>query len=241
MRRRINQSFILLTCILCLALQLCGSFIHSSFATGYPNGVEQMTPEQWRQLTSDKAFNYKDAVEKPPEVKEYTPGAWEKALTAFFRFWKSNTGVVLMWILVGILASWLIYKIFIQKDSFLFGKSGKSLADDSGGANDEQDLASTNWETLLQHAADNKDFRLAIRYSYMWLLQMLQQRSLIQYRIDKTNYEYYKELAETSYKQPFRQLSRQYEYVWYGRFDLSQATYAEYKQLFDHVKQQIGG
>ncbi len=231
MRRQVNRPIILLTCLLSLGLQLC---------CVYARAAEQMTTEQWRQLTSDKAFDYVNEVEKVQEAKKYEPSTWEKVLRAFFKFWQSEAGIVIMWILVGVLASWLIYKIFIQKDSFLFGKGSKVMTEGTGDAEDEKDLASTNWETLLQHAVDNKDFRLAVRYSYMWTLQLLQQRNLIKYRQDKTNYEYYTELAETNYKQPFRQLSRQYEYAWYGRFDLSQAAYTEYKQLFDNVKRQMG-
>lgn len=231
MHRLVKRSFIVLTCLMCLALQLCCTYAHAA---------QQMTTEQWKQLTNDKDFDYVDQIEKVKEQQEYKPSTFEKGFSAFIRFWKSDAGIVIMWILVGLLASWLIYKIFIQKDSFLFGRNNKVMAEDTSAGDDEKDLASTDWETLLQRAADNKDFRLAIRYSYMWMLQLLQQRSLIQYRIDKTNYEYYTELAETNFKQPFRQLSRQYEYVWYGRFDLSHATYAEYKQLFDNVKRQMG-
>ena len=107
------------------------------------------------------------------------------------------------------------------------------------GDEDEHDLATTDWEALLHNAVHNNDYRLAIRYSYMWMLQLMQQQGLIQYRNDKTNYEYYTELAETAYKQPFKKLSRDYEYAWYGRFELSHASYSEYKDLFDDIRKQM--
>lgn len=196
------------------------------------------TPAQWQQLKSDKAFTYKNDREKIDKPKEYKPGALQKFFKAFFEFIGSNTGNTLIWMLVIAGAGFLIYKVFFSKGSFLFTKNKKlGAGEDTGGK--EEDIAGTNWEVLLQQATTNNDLRLAVRYSYMWLLQMLQQRELIQYRNDKTNFEYYAELSETQYKQHFKQLSRQYEYAWYGRFTLSPAVYNDYISLFMNVKKQL--
>ncbi len=80
--------------------------------------------------------------------------------------------------------------------------------------------------------------RLAIRYSYMLLLQLLQQKGQIQYRPDKTNYEYYHELNET-YKKDFRILTRQYEYAWYGNFEVAEDSYRRYMDTFNHLKKTL--
>lgn len=122
----------------------------------------------------------------------------------------------------------------------MFHKNKKMMGDSDPAVNDQEDIATTNWETLLQQALNNNELRLAVRYRYMWLLQLLQHQGLIQYRNDKTNYEYYTELNDTSYKQPFKQLSRQYEYVWYGHFALPAATYKEYGDLFNNLRKQLG-
>ena len=106
---------------------------------------------------------------------------------------------------------------------------------------EEEDITNTNWEALLQKASANNDLRLAVRYSYMWLLQLLQEHELIKYRGDKTNYEYYSELAGTNYKQSFKQLSRQYEYTWYGNFLPSDTAYQQYLSLFGNLKTQLKG
>ena len=48
------------------------------------------------------------------------------------------------------------------------------------------------------------------------------------------------ELGDTVYKQPFKQLSRRYEYAWYGKYECTMAMYDEYIGLFNNVKHQLG-
>jgi hypothetical protein len=230
--RFLQRSIIsILFIVLCLST-LC---VHRSYA----NSDRKITTAQWQQLTSDKAFNYKQQKEKVVQPKEYKPSAFEKFLHGFTRFFQSNTWNTLSWLAAIGLVIFILYKLFFSKNSILFGKDKKLMTDDSQQENIE-DITATNWEALLQHAANNNDLRMAVRYSYMWLLQMLQQHQLIQYKTDKTNYEYYLELQDSSYKQPFKQLSRQYEYAWYGQYTLSPAMYHEYLGLFNQVKNQLG-
>jgi len=201
--------------------------------------VPHIKPDQWQQLTQDKAFSYKNDIEAIQPVKQYNPGAIQKIIAAIFNFFGSGAGNVLLWIIVIGAVTYISYKLFLSSDSFLFSRGEKILREENKELS-EEDLETTNWEALLQQAISNSDMRLAVRYSYKWLLQLLQQRELIQYRNDKTNYEYYTELNETKYKQPFKQLSRQYEYAWYGRFALSPAAYNDYLALFHDVRKQLG-
>lgn len=220
-----------LICILYILLQPAGAPVFAAQA---------ITSIQWQQLTSDKAFSYKNDIETAQTPKEYKPGVLEKIFGAILAFIGSKQGNILVWIIVIGIVTFVIYRVFLHKDSFLFDRNKKIKTNTAPEQEDEKDLTATNWETLLHDAVNKNDLRLAVRYSYMRLLQIMQQRSLIQYRIDKTNAEYYSELNDPSYKQPFRQLSRQYEYTWYGHFALSPTAYNEYKNLFDNMKKQLG-
>ena len=216
--------------MLCLLLQ------HTST---HALAAQSVTPAQWHQLTTDKAFTYKNDTETIQPPIEYKATPFDKAITAFFKFWGSKEGNIILWILIICIVGYIVYRLFFRNDSFLFGKNKKLMGDGNASTDDEKDLTSTNWETLLHNAVHNDDYRLAVRYSYMWMLQIMQQRGLIQYRIDKTNYEYYTELNETNYKQPFKQLSREYEYAWYGRIALSHSAYSDFKNLFDNVRHNL--
>ena len=232
MRYSVKRLSISLACMLYFLMQSACMHVFAA---------QPVTPAQWQQLTADKAFTYKNDTEAVPPPIEYKPGIFAKAVRSFLGFLAGKEGNILLWIIVISIITYIIYKVFLHKDSFLFGKNKKIIkVSSSAQEDDEMDIATTNWETLLHNALHNNDYRLAVRYSYMWMLQIMQQRGLIQYRLDKTNYEYYTELNETGYKQQFKQLSRQYEYAWYGRFAMSHAAYNEYKELFDNIRKELG-
>ena len=230
MPRSAKKASLLLFCMLCLFLQ----------SAAVAAGNRSISTAQWQELTADKAFNYKNDVEKVEAPKNIEPNYLAKFLKGFFGFFGSGLGNLLIWLLLICIVVYVIYRLFFSSDSFLFGKNRQMMKTAGAPAQDSEDIAATDWETLLQNAVGKNDLRLAVRYSYMWLLQMLQHRGLIQYRTDKTNYEYYTELGETRYKQAFRQLSRQYEYTWYGRFAIPADKYTEYISLFDQLKKQLG-
>ncbi len=202
--------------------------------------VQPVTPAQWQQLTSDKAFGYKNDRENlQASQQQYNPGFFQKMFKAVAAFFNQGYGNILFWMLVAGVLIYVVYRLASGKGSFLFARANRQVNADAT-IKAEEDISSANWELLIQQAAAANDIRLVVRYSYMRLLQILQKRNLIQYHTGKTNYEYYQELSNTVYKLPFRQLSRQYEYAWYGGYPLSDAAYEDYIALFNNVKSQLG-
>jgi hypothetical protein len=200
----------------------------------------KVSPTRWRELTGDKEFGYGKDVESLTPEKNDSNNFIQKLIEYLFGFLSSGNKFanLLIWLIVLGVIAYVFYKLFIGRNSFLSRKkkiSGGEVLDSP-----DENIETSNWEALMAQATQNNDSRLAVRYSYMWLLQLLQEKSLIQYTADKTNYEYYRELGDTAYKQPFRTISRQYEYTWYGKFDLSQAAYTDYLNQFNNLKKQLG-
>lgn len=196
---------------------------------------------EWQSVTNDKDFGYRNMTEqdaKPEKTDE--PGPISKMLNAIFKLFASTVGQFLIWTAIVIVVLYGAYKLVIGNGNFLFGKNSKKLSGTETSESQEEELLSVNWEHRLQQAIAAGDFRLAVRCSYMYLLRLMQERQLIDYRHDKTNYEYSHELENTKFKQPFRKLTRQYEYAWYGQYPLSQASFTEYLNEFQELKKQIG-
>ncbi|OON69746.1 DUF4129 domain-containing protein [Hymenobacter sp. CRA2] len=85
-------------------------------------------------------------------------------------------------------------------------------------------------ETLparLLEAEQQQQWRLATRLGYLLVLKALTDRDLIYWQPNKTNHQYQTELrAAAPQRQPsFAELTRQFEYVWYGEFELTAAQY----------------
>jgi hypothetical protein len=67
------------------------------------------------------------------------------------------------------------------------------------------------------------------------VLQLLIRKDLIVWKSSKTNFDYQKELGNSPYLGPFTEVTRIYNFVWYGHFDLDESTYSELKNAFDHL------
>ncbi len=79
----------------------------------------------------------------------------------------------------------------------------------------------SEYNVLIHEAESKNDFNLSIRYLYLQSLKKLADHELIIFSPDKTNNKYVQELSGNSYQQEFASLTHNYEYVWYGRFQLS--------------------
>ncbi len=196
-----------------------------------------ITASEWKELTNDKDFSYRDKVENKKVPPKQNNSAFAKFLQAVGAFFSSGIGQILMWGLLILVVGYAVYKLIIGERSGIFGRSSKNQGEDVSAV--VEDINETNWEKLLESAQKEGNLRLAVRYSYMLLLQVLQRSELIQYRNDKTNYQYASELTDTPYKQPFRQLSRQYEYAWYGNFPMTEHSYEEYIGTLMNLKKKL--
>lgn len=89
-----------------------------------------------------------------------------------------------------------------------------------------EDLNTLNIDALLAQAEGENNYRLAVRLGYLQVLRQLSDRGLIRWQPDKTNHDYLYELPAGPLPEAFRELTRQFEYVWYGeQDDLSAADY----------------
>lgn len=198
------------------------------------------TDAQWQQLQHDDAFGYarEKEIAETPKPKENKNNIFRELIEAIASFFSSTVGAAVLYSGLFLVIAYALYRVFIGEKSFVFAKKKKILTEDPA-TQTEEELLSIDWEQRLRAAYEKPDLRLAIRYSYMWLLQLMQERGLIQYRNDKTNNDYYHELSETQYRQPFRQLTREYEFAWYGHYPVSDAAYTQYMQLFDAIKTRL--
>jgi hypothetical protein len=67
----------------------------------------------------------------------------------------------------------------------------------------------------------------------------MSEKNIIQYKQDKTNFDYLLQLQPTNYYSSFFQLTRNYEYSWYGLFDISDEAYQLIKKDFEQFESKI--
>ncbi len=77
------------------------------------------------------------------------------------------------------------------------------------------------------------DYRSAIRMQFIKVLQILQEKNKINWRPEKTNKDYIREISDTAQKQTFRKLSGIYEFVWYGNTSIDKENFKALNPAFD--------
>lgn len=90
-----------------------------------------------------------------------------------------------------------------------------------------------DFSTELEKAVSAGNFRLAVRLFYLQSLKRLSDRHLIEWQPEKTNQAYVRELSDPQRKDEFQQLTRQFEYIWYGEFFIDRERFAEVKNAFE--------
>jgi hypothetical protein len=91
-----------------------------------------------------------------------------------------------------------------------------------------EDIHALDFQTLLREAEASGNYRLAVRLGYLEVLKQLTDQGLIRWQPDKTNHDYLYELPAGPLATAFRELTRQFDYVWYGEHDdLTPTHYAQ--------------
>lgn len=194
---------------------------------------------------SDKKFDY---------TLEKTENTWLSAIKNWFynllrRFFEWIFGVekatgylslflrILPYILLGLLI-YLIVRFFVksQVGPFLESKKNPNTVILS---EEERIIKSDNIQDLIKEAIANGNYRLAIRYYYLYILKLLSNKELIDWQLQKTNDDYLHELSNGKLKSAFAKATFLYDYVWYGEFQLDETKYQRAERTFKALQNSI--
>ncbi|NOT51721.1 MAG: hypothetical protein HOP10_10645 [Chitinophagaceae bacterium] len=121
----------------------------------------------------------------------------------------------------------------------LFRRRTETVASESETDEIPQDIFAINYQKEIDKAAATGNYRLAIRLMFLRLLKQMTERNIIQYKHDKTNFDYLMQLQPTSYYNSFFRVTRNYEYSWYGKFPVSEETYKTIRNDFAQFDRQF--
>ena len=104
---------------------------------------------------------------------------------------------------------------------------------------EEEIIRTSDISELIRKAVAEENYRLAIRYSFLLVLQQLTRKELIRYEFAKTDQDYLGEIAQKPLQQQFKQLIRIYDFIWYGNFEASREQYLRSKREFEKMQELI--
>jgi hypothetical protein len=187
-------------------------------------------------IKNAKAFGYVkylDSLLKEEQEKQKKNKPKEKPnvnLSWLDAFFSSGILHVLLWALAIGFVLFILYKLFLTEGVF----RRNTLKSDSINAvvEEEEITAESDFDALIQNAEQVQNYRLAVRYHYLKSLHLLAQKNIVQLAVDKTNFNYVQEIRDEQKRNAFSSLTLNYEYVWYGEFDVDNVIYYKINSAF---------
>lgn len=132
----------------------------------------------------------------------------------------------------------LLIKFFLNVNSRTIVHSKKNSAIVSL-SEEEHIIKNEDISQLIERALAANDYRLAVRYYYLYMLQIMTEKDIIAWELQKTNEDYLKEIKKSHLKQPFTAITRLYDYIWYGGFDIDATKYARAEVQFSSLQNML--
>jgi hypothetical protein len=149
-------------------------------------------------------------------------------------FTSSSWFQTLLWlIIIGGFAGFVIWYLAGSNVGLFRKKTAIIRTEDEEDLNTE-DIFAINYQKEIDKAAQSGNYRLAIRLLFLRLLKDLSRHNIIQYKQDKTNLDYLMQLHTTRYYNDFFRITRNYEYSWYGHFDVNENAYQIIRKDFEN-------
>lgn len=176
-------------------------------------------------------FDYLNIEEKDSwwtRFKKWINAWYNKIVNWIFGDYKANRLLafiidifpyLLLFLLVGIIA-WLFSRLNPGRRMLQTTRNSEVFLTE-----EEELVKNEDLPGLLREAVKNGNFRLAVRYYYLSELSKLDQLSLIEYEYQKTNRDYVNELKDEIIRKHFAEVTKLYEFIWYGSFKVSEADF----------------
>jgi hypothetical protein len=196
--------------------------------------LQELDAAEWQRLTENLDYGAMPVQEEESERS-----------TATRRSKSSNPVVatILKFLLIGGGIAALAYLLFLYFSGAEFGfpgsrKSRNTKLDIEVG-DLEKNLPNIQLDNVLDRAVEEKDFRLATRIRYLNIIQQLNSKEYIQWKKDKTNGQYTRELRGTELEAPFRALTRIFDWMWYGKAEINEQEYTFISQQYETMEQAL--
>ena len=204
--------------------------------------VRQPATGRLAELRRQHDFQYVDVRQGPTQ-----PSLWQRLLAWLWRLLAGSrdtqggrtTGDILFY---GLVVAALVYGVlkFLQVDlTRMFGRAPRGLP--LGYEEGQENIHELDFDQTIAQAEAAGNRRLALRLGYLQLLKQLTDRDFIAWQPDKTNHDYLRELAARypAARPAFAELTRQFEYVWYGELPLTAAGYRTAREAQQQLARQL--
>ena len=220
------------------------TIIYNDADTARSNVIENDTILKWKNSREFGYIHYLDSLlRKQKNLKTDTVSVDENTgrinrkrvqgndLSGLNKILNSLPVQIFFWSLAFIFIFFIFYKVFFKNGIFRGGRKKQIIGNDEEPVDELADISS--YDALVWQAEKENNFNLATRYLFLKTLKNISDKELIHFAGDKTNREYLDEMKSHKYFSEFEWLTRNYEYLWYGKFSIGTDEYAKLKERFN--------
>lgn len=201
--------------------------------------LRQMPKKDLDAYRSNPAFQYSH----PPAVSR---SLWDSILSWLWQKWNALTqyrGIrdglkVLQWVLPIALLLYAVLRMMGMEKAMLWvkGDKGNMRAFDLMSEN----IHEIDFEKEITAAELDGRYRDATRLHYLQSLRLLSGKGIIQWSRNKTNIDYTRDMKGTPLADGFADITRIFEYVWYGELPVSAVDYRTVSERFADFNKTAG-
>jgi hypothetical protein len=102
----------------------------------------------------------------------------------------------------------------------------------------EEKILEIDLDKIFNDALVAKDYRLALRINFLIVIKMLSLSGKISWTKEKTNWEYYNEIKDSTIALKFKEIVVPFETIWYGEHELTEAQFNRLQPSYESFKNQ---
>lgn len=174
-----------------------------------------------------KEYNYDRVIEEPSSPILSWIG---ESLLSLLKFFGTKPGIFLLCLIL------LVILVLAFKNKFNRKKKVPRPKANNSPISVDTDNSFQELNDQLSQALKEFDYRAAIRFQFIRIIKMLDNRKLIRFHIDKTNRDYLHALPK-EYQDDFALVAKIFDYAWYGNVMVDQSLY----QVLDDFSKKIKG
>jgi len=207
--------------------------------------LRKFSTDKIQELRNDDDFNYTE-YEQPDNIwtkfKKWLGQLWSRLIQWIFGVGEVTGFLAILLkllpylIIIGVLVllGWLFMKVNPRDMLFEKQEAPQIILTE-----DEDIIQNQDIQQLIELALRENNYRLAIRYYYLSVLKKLSDSELINWESQKTNTDYITELADDSLKNKFQNITRLYDFIWYGSFEVDETSFHKAQQKFTSITNHI--
>lgn len=216
-----------------LLISVLGMAKNASIAQGdsLADGERMPNAAFFEELRDDKAFDYGPLTMADNEVIKFT------FLEKIKDFLKMFSGLFTALPVLIRIAFWgflvfLLYMFITKTRIYRVFYSDKQIVSGVTEPEEEEEYVE-DFDTAINVEVANGQYRKAVRYQFLKILDGLSRAEMIKFSKEKTNRQYMLELKDSTIQSQFIELTTSYNYIWYGGHNISKEQYMNIANGFE--------